>query len=208
MRKKFYKPENHAKKNDKIVSQNEWNSFNSNFFRVVVVMLLLFFQDPTSPLSHELLNKSSASHGQTSIQPKPKSHQFLVRTFSAPTKCNHCTSLMVGLTRQGVVCEVCGFACHMPCCDKVPAMCPVPHDKSKSQPFWSISLYSPYSKNLGEINQDFLSDRGPKKYSRFFYVARRLRFCWFLLLIFLFPQLNGRSESIRREESAPPTKVT
>ncbi|XP_043282570.1 serine/threonine-protein kinase Genghis Khan isoform X2 [Venturia canescens] len=87
--------------------------------------------DPTSPLSHELLNKSSASHGQTSIQPKPKSHQFLVRTFSAPTKCNHCTSLMVGLTRQGVVCEVCGFACHMPCCDKVPAMCPVPHDKTK-----------------------------------------------------------------------------
>ncbi|XP_076620602.1 serine/threonine-protein kinase gek isoform X3 [Colletes latitarsis] len=87
--------------------------------------------DPTSPLSHELLNKSSAAHGQLSLQPKPKSHQFLVRTFSAPTKCNHCTSLMVGLTRQGVVCEVCGFACHMPCCDKVPPMCPVPHDQTK-----------------------------------------------------------------------------
>ncbi|KAG6804497.1 serine/threonine-protein kinase Genghis Khan isoform X1 [Apis mellifera caucasica] len=87
--------------------------------------------DPTSPLSHELLNKSSTSHGQTNLQPKPKSHQFLVRTFSTPTKCNHCTSLMVGLTRQGVVCEVCGFACHMPCCDKVPPMCPVPHDQTK-----------------------------------------------------------------------------
>ncbi|XP_020291183.1 serine/threonine-protein kinase Genghis Khan isoform X2 [Pseudomyrmex gracilis] len=87
--------------------------------------------DPTSPLSHELLNKSSSTHGQTNLQPKPKSHQFLVRTFSAPTKCNHCTSLMVGLTRQGVVCEVCGFACHMPCCDKVPPMCPVPHDQTK-----------------------------------------------------------------------------
>ncbi|KAL6421047.1 hypothetical protein ACFW04_013572 [Cataglyphis niger] len=87
--------------------------------------------DPTSPLSHELLNKSSSTHGQTNLQPKPKSHQFLVRTFSAPTKCNHCTSLMVGLTRQGVVCEVCGFACHMPCCDKVPSMCPVPHDQTK-----------------------------------------------------------------------------
>ncbi|XP_043252876.1 serine/threonine-protein kinase Genghis Khan isoform X3 [Colletes gigas] len=87
--------------------------------------------DPTSPLSHELLNKSSTAHGQLSLQPKPKSHQFLVRTFSAPTKCNHCTSLMVGLTRQGVVCEVCGFACHMPCCDKVPPMCPVPHDQTK-----------------------------------------------------------------------------
>ncbi|XP_043483679.1 serine/threonine-protein kinase Genghis Khan [Leptopilina heterotoma] len=87
--------------------------------------------DPTSPLSHELLNKSSSVHNQPNVQPKPKSHQFLVRTFSAPTKCNHCTSLMVGLTRQGVVCEVCGFACHMPCCDKVPPMCPVPHDQTK-----------------------------------------------------------------------------
>lgn len=28
------------------------------------------------------------------------------------------------------MCEVCGFACHMPCCDKVPPMCPVPHDQS------------------------------------------------------------------------------
>ncbi|XP_046400063.1 serine/threonine-protein kinase MRCK alpha isoform X1 [Ischnura elegans] len=64
-------------------------------------------------------------------QPKPKAHQFLVRTFSSPTKCSHCTSLMVGLTRQGVVCEVCGFACHIGCCEKVPPICPVPADQTK-----------------------------------------------------------------------------
>ncbi|XP_016929059.3 serine/threonine-protein kinase Genghis Khan [Drosophila suzukii] len=58
-------------------------------------------------------------------------HQFLVRTFSSPTKCNHCTSLMVGLTRQGVVCEICGFACHTICCQKVPTTCPVPMDQTK-----------------------------------------------------------------------------
>ncbi|KAJ8679289.1 hypothetical protein QAD02_015076 [Eretmocerus hayati] len=88
--------------------------------------------DPTSPLSHELLTKSSViSQGHVSLQPKPKSHQFLVRTFSGPTKCNHCTSLMVGVIRQGVVCEVCGFACHVQCCDKVPSVCPVPHDQTK-----------------------------------------------------------------------------
>uniref|UniRef100_A0A2M4CRR9 non-specific serine/threonine protein kinase n=1 Tax=Anopheles darlingi TaxID=43151 RepID=A0A2M4CRR9_ANODA len=62
---------------------------------------------------------------------KSKVHQFLVRTFSSPTKCNHCTSLMVGLTRQGVVCELCGFACHMICCPKVPTQCPVPSDQTK-----------------------------------------------------------------------------
>lgn len=63
--------------------------------------------------------------------PKPKAHQFLIRTFVAPLKCNHCTSLMVGLIRQGSVCEVCGFACHITCQAKVPAMCPVPADQTK-----------------------------------------------------------------------------
>ncbi|GAB6026046.1 Serine/threonine-protein kinase MRCK gamma [Chamberlinius hualienensis] len=63
--------------------------------------------------------------------PKTKAHQFLVRTFPVPTKCSHCTSLMVGLIRQGTVCEVCGFACHTSCRDKVPAVCPVPPDQTK-----------------------------------------------------------------------------
>ncbi|CAL1272600.1 unnamed protein product [Larinioides sclopetarius] len=67
----------------------------------------------------------------SSLPPKPKAHQFLVRTFVAPLKCNHCTSLMVGLIRQGAVCEVCGFACHVVCQEKVPAMCPVPPDQTK-----------------------------------------------------------------------------
>ncbi|XP_015923489.1 serine/threonine-protein kinase Genghis Khan isoform X7 [Parasteatoda tepidariorum] len=66
------------------------------------------------------------------LPPKPnKAHQFLVRTFVAPLKCNHCTSLMVGLIRQGAVCEVCGFACHVVCQEKVPLMCPVPPDQTK-----------------------------------------------------------------------------
>lgn len=74
---------------------------------------------------------SSIMGGGGSVTSKTKVHQFLVRTFSSPTKCNHCTSLMVGLTRQGVVCELCGFACHMVCCQKVPTQCPVPSDQTK-----------------------------------------------------------------------------
>ena len=68
-----------------------------------------------------------------------KTHQFLIRTFSSPLKCNHCTSLMVGLTRQGVVCEICGFACHLHCRDKVPMSCPVPPDQSKI--FWIFARF-------------------------------------------------------------------
>jgi len=32
-------------------------------------------------------------------------HNFFIRTFSVPIKCFHCTSLMIGVERQGTVCE-------------------------------------------------------------------------------------------------------
>ncbi|XP_029902858.1 serine/threonine-protein kinase MRCK alpha isoform X3 [Myripristis murdjan] len=63
--------------------------------------------------------------------PKPKAHQFVVKSFGTPTKCNQCTSLMVGLIRQGCTCEVCNFSCHVTCADKAPAVCPVPQDQTK-----------------------------------------------------------------------------
>lgn len=92
---------------------------------------------------------------------QPKAHQFVVKTFNTPTKCNQCTSLMVGLIRQGCTCEgererngrgvfdtiqysyshspdqspsvllVCNFSCHVTCADKAPAVCPVPQDQTK-----------------------------------------------------------------------------
>lgn len=97
---------------------------------LITLTMCGMFQDPSSPLALSSHHHPVHAHHHH-LPPKPKSHQFLVRTFSSPTKCNHCTSLMVGLTRQGVVCEVCGFACHMACCDKVPPVCPVPPDQSK-----------------------------------------------------------------------------
>ncbi|XP_013795800.1 serine/threonine-protein kinase MRCK alpha isoform X2 [Apteryx mantelli] len=63
--------------------------------------------------------------------PKPKAHQFVVKSFNTPTKCNQCTSLMVGLIRQGCTCEVCGFCCHVTCADKAPAVCPIPPEQTK-----------------------------------------------------------------------------
>ncbi|NXR17528.1 MRCKA kinase, partial [Cinclus mexicanus] len=59
--------------------------------------------------------------------PKPKAHQFVVKSFNTPTKCNQCTSLMVGLIRQGL----CGFSCHVTCADKAPAVCPIPPEQTK-----------------------------------------------------------------------------
>uniref|UniRef100_A0ABI7X5L9 non-specific serine/threonine protein kinase n=1 Tax=Felis catus TaxID=9685 RepID=A0ABI7X5L9_FELCA len=63
--------------------------------------------------------------------PKPKAHQFSIKSFSSPTQCSHCTSLMVGLVRQGYACEVCSFACHVACRDSAPQVCPIPPEQSK-----------------------------------------------------------------------------
>ncbi|KAM7368466.1 hypothetical protein PAMP_014679 [Pampus punctatissimus] len=62
---------------------------------------------------------------------KPKAHQLSIKTFSSPTQCTHCTSLMVGLIRQGYACEVCSFICHVSCKDQAPLVCPIPAEQAK-----------------------------------------------------------------------------
>uniref|UniRef100_A0AAQ5ZW12 non-specific serine/threonine protein kinase n=1 Tax=Amphiprion ocellaris TaxID=80972 RepID=A0AAQ5ZW12_AMPOC len=92
--------------------------------------------DPKSHLKSRSRSPSMASdmepielidHPPRSVGP----HQFVVKSFNTPTKCNQCTSLMVGLIRQGCTCEVCNFSCHVTCADKAPAVCPVPQDQTK-----------------------------------------------------------------------------
>ncbi|XP_050993951.1 serine/threonine-protein kinase MRCK beta isoform X4 [Labeo rohita] len=63
--------------------------------------------------------------------PKPKAHQLSIKTFSSPTQCTHCTSLMVGQIRQGYACEVCSFICHVSCKDNAPQVCPIPPEQAK-----------------------------------------------------------------------------
>ena len=62
---------------------------------------------------------------------QPKKHHFTTKSFSSPQKCHYCTSLMVGLIRQGRICEECNYACHAHCADKAPQVCPVPADQIK-----------------------------------------------------------------------------
>uniref|UniRef100_A0A8D9BB06 Serine/threonine-protein kinase Genghis Khan n=1 Tax=Cacopsylla melanoneura TaxID=428564 RepID=A0A8D9BB06_9HEMI len=86
---------------------------------------------PSIASSRSNLSEINIDQMNNMLRHSSKHHQFITRTFTSPTKCNHCTSLMVGLTRQGVVCDICGFACHLSCCDKVPPSCPVPPDQTK-----------------------------------------------------------------------------
>lgn len=96
---------------------------------------LIDFLDDTvdsSPLPvHTPTLKKKACPGSTGFPSKRKTHQFFVKTFTTPTKCHQCTSVMVGLIRQGCSCEVCGFSCHITCVNKAPTTCPVPPEQTK-----------------------------------------------------------------------------
>ncbi|XP_069117855.1 serine/threonine-protein kinase MRCK alpha-like isoform X2 [Argopecten irradians] len=63
--------------------------------------------------------------------PQQKVHNFTMKTFTTPFRCNQCTSLMIGVQRQGTVCEECGYTCHVHCIEKAPNICPVPPDQTK-----------------------------------------------------------------------------
>ncbi|XP_056337350.1 serine/threonine-protein kinase MRCK beta isoform X2 [Danio aesculapii] len=73
----------------------------------------------------------SPMYQPTLTAPKPKAHQLSIKTFSSPTQCTHCTSLMVGQIRQGYACEVCSFICHVSCKDNAPQLCPIPPEQTK-----------------------------------------------------------------------------
>uniref|UniRef100_A0A8C1B249 non-specific serine/threonine protein kinase n=1 Tax=Cyprinus carpio carpio TaxID=630221 RepID=A0A8C1B249_CYPCA len=100
----------------------------------------------TSPLAHDLTFRVSVSDSIWPSHPLiiplpgtffffylsgPKAHQLSIKTFSSPTQCTHCTSLMVGQTRQGYACEVCSFICHVSCKDNAPQICPIPPEQAK-----------------------------------------------------------------------------
>ncbi|XP_036309550.1 serine/threonine-protein kinase MRCK alpha isoform X9 [Pipistrellus kuhlii] len=86
----------------------------------------------SSPLPvHTPTLKKKACTGSTGFPAKRKTHQFFVKSFTTPTKCHQCTSMMVGLIRQGCSCEACGFSCHITCVNKAPTACPVPPEQTK-----------------------------------------------------------------------------
>lgn len=52
-------------------------------------------------------------------------HRFKVHNYMSPTFCDHCGSLLYGLFRQGLKCEVCNVNCHKKCEKQVPNLCGV-----------------------------------------------------------------------------------
>ncbi|KAK0411610.1 hypothetical protein QR680_005743 [Steinernema hermaphroditum] len=55
-----------------------------------------------------------------------KTHVFGHISLTSPTKCVLCTSILVGLDRQGLFCRDCQCTCHISCAPKMPHSCPLP----------------------------------------------------------------------------------
>ncbi|VDK48956.1 unnamed protein product, partial [Gongylonema pulchrum] len=64
-------------------------------------------------------------------------HRFKPYSFKSPTFCDHCGSLLYGLFRQGLKCEVCGVVCHHKCQRYMPNLCGV-NQKQLSQALFEI----------------------------------------------------------------------
>ncbi|XP_028560514.1 serine/threonine-protein kinase MRCK beta isoform X5 [Podarcis muralis] len=98
--------------------------------------LLAFWEETNSVSEQEAQGSKAEVSPSTSVvtaeqQQEPKAHQLSIKSFSSPTQCSHCTSLMVGLIRQGYACDVCSFACHVSCKDSAPQVCPIPPEQAK-----------------------------------------------------------------------------
>jgi hypothetical protein len=89
-------------------------------------------------------------------------HRFRTYNFKSPTFCDHCGSLLYGLFKQGMKCEVCGVNCHHKCQKHMANLCGV-NQKQLSEALFEIKRGAHAAStppNVGNMNLNSMDRNG------------------------------------------------
>lgn len=92
-------------------------------------------------------------------------HNLNVHTYSSPTFCDHCGSLLYGIIKQGLKCKLCDMNFHKRCAEVAPDLCGRDHTERRGRIHLSIKIVDQKmniqifeAKNLIPMDPNGLSD--------------------------------------------------